>query len=356
MSDLLPIGACAPEFLVRAERGVIAPTVGGQPRVLAFVRTWSIERERPDTMRQIRAELRGLGAELLVLSDAGVWSFRPDDEIDQLGAYSDRLAGDVEMAALLYGVNDRDAIFVIDERGVIRFSHREQAGLAGELAAALASASDALLANQPTGMTRREWVTNCLVAGFALTLLRGCKQSTSPTAEREAEAAPQPANEIDVVLEVNGKRHPLRLEPRVSLLDALRERIGLTGTKKGCDMGQCGACTVMIEGRRVLSCLTLAVTAHDRPVTTIEGLAKGDQLHAMQQAFIDHDAFQCGYCTPGQVVSAVALVDELRARTAEGGRATTDDEIRELMSGNICRCGAYPNIVAAVRAAMRGRS
>ena len=317
--------------------------------VLAFVRAWSLERERPEAMRQIRAELRGLGAELLVLSDAGVWSCRPDDAFDRLDAYKDRPAG--------------DAIFVIDDTGKIRFSHRQEGSLAGELAASLTAASDALLAKPPTGMTRREWATNCLVAGFALTLLRGCKQA-SPPIERTAEAAaPRPANQIDIVLEVNGKRHPMRVEPRVSLLDALRERIGLTGTKKGCDMGQCGACTVLIDGRRVLSCLTLAVTAHDHPVTTIEGLAKpkterdgftpsrgDDELHPVQVAFVEHDAFQCGYCTPGQIMSAVALTEELATRTA------SDDDIREQMSGNICRCGAYPNIVAAIRSVMRGKS
>jgi xanthine dehydrogenase YagT iron-sulfur-binding subunit len=347
MADLLPIGASAPEFLVHAERGTLAPVSTGQPRVLAFVRRWSLERERPETMRRIRAELRGLGTELLVLSDAGVWSFRPDDDIDQLGAYSDRLAGDIATAALLYGVHDRggDAIFVIDEGGVIRFSHREREGMAGELAAALAAASDALLTPAPSGMTRRAWVTSCLVAGFALTLLRGCKQA-SPAPQPRAEAAPAASGEIDIVLDVNSKRYPLKVEPRVSLLDALRERLGLTGTKKGCDMGQCGACTVMVDGRRVLSCLTLAVTAHDRPVTTIEGLEKNGELHPVQQAFVEHDAFQCGFCTPGQIMSAVEVVNE--------ARAASDDEIRELMSGNICRCGAYPNIVAAIRAAMKG--
>jgi len=349
MADVLPIGASAPEFLLHAERGTLAPASTGQPRVLAFVRRWSIERERPEALRRIRAELRGLGTELVVLSDSGVWSFRPDDDIDQLGSYSDRLAGDIATAALLYGVHDRagDAIFVIDESGVIRFSHRERDGLAGELASALAAASDALLSPSPTGMTRRQWVTNCLVAGFALTLLRGCKQA-SPAPEQRPAAAPVPASdEVDIVLLVNSKRYPLKVEPRVSLLDALRERIGLTGTKKGCDMGQCGACTVMVDGRRVLSCLTLAVTASERPVTTIEGLEKNGELHPVQQAFVEHDAFQCGYCTPGQIMSAVEVVAE--------ARGATDDEIRELMSGNICRCGAYPNIVAAIRAAMKGK-
>ncbi len=146
-----------------------------------------------------------------------------------------------------------------------------------------------------------------------------------------------------VALRVNGTEHRLNLDPRTALLDALREQVGLVGSKKGCDHGQCGACTVLLDGERVLSCLTLAVQAQGRAVTTIEGLANADQLHPMQQAFIDNDAFQCGYCTPGQIMSAVACVQE--------GRATTEDEIREYMSGNLCRCAAYPNIVAAVRQA-----
>ena len=152
------------------------------------------------------------------------------------------------------------------------------------------------------------------------------------------------ARSVLVRLRINGRDQELQLEPRVSLLDALRERLGLTGTKKGCDHGQCGACTVLIDDRRVLSCLTLAVQADGKRVTTIEGLADGERLHPMQQAFLDHDALQCGYCTPGQICSAFSLIAEGRARSA--------DEIRELMSGNICRCGAYPNIVAAIRQAM----
>jgi xanthine dehydrogenase YagT iron-sulfur-binding subunit len=144
-----------------------------------------------------------------------------------------------------------------------------------------------------------------------------------------------------VTLTVNGRTCELELEPRVSLLDALRERLGLTGSKKGCDQGTCGACTVWVDGRRVLGCLTLAVTCEGREVTTIEGLAADGELHPMQAAFVEHDAFQCGYCTPGQIMSAVALLRE--------GHATDDGEIREWMSGNICRCAAYPNIRAAIR-------
>jgi xanthine dehydrogenase YagT iron-sulfur-binding subunit len=149
---------------------------------------------------------------------------------------------------------------------------------------------------------------------------------------------------ISMQLEVNQRVHTVRLEPRVTLLDALRDHLGLTGTKKGCDQGQCGACTVHIDGARVLACLTLAAQVQGRPVTTIEGLtANGDDLHPVQAAFLKHDAFQCGYCTPGQVMSAVACIRE--------GHAGSDAEIREYMSGNLCRCGAYPNIVAAVREA-----
>ena len=134
---------------------------------------------------------------------------------------------------------------------------------------------------------------------------------------------------------------PLAIDPSTTLLDALREQTALKGTKKGCDMGACGACTVLIDGKRVLSCLTLAVRCEGQSIRTIEGLAEGDDLHPVQAAFLAHDALQCGYCTPGQIMSAVALIDE--------GHAKTDDDIREWMSGNICRCGAYPNIVAAVR-------
>src|SRR4029079_3479351 len=155
---------------------------------------------------------------------------------------------------------------------------------------------------------------------------------------RAVEVAPM---NTPVGLRVNGRDHQLSLDPRVTLLDALREHLHLTGTKKGCDHGQCGACTVLVDGRRVYSCLTLAVAAAGAKVTTIEGLADGDRLPVVQAPFIARDAFQCGYCTSGQICSAVGLLAE--------GHAKTDAEVRELMSGNICRCGAYPNIVAAVQ-------
>lgn len=149
------------------------------------------------------------------------------------------------------------------------------------------------------------------------------------------------SNTVPVTLYINGAEHTLQIDPRVTLLDVLREYIGLSGTKKGCDHGQCGACTVLVEGHRINSCLALAVSYDREQITTIEGLAEGEDLHPVQEAFLHHDAFQCGYCTPGQIMSAVGLLLE--------GHAKTDAEIKEQMSGNICRCGAYANILAAVR-------
>jgi len=163
------------------------------------------------------------------------------------------------------------------------------------------------------------------------------------TAARPAETFPAPAKHA-ISLVVNDVTHKLEVAPWTTLLDALRDHLDLTGTKKGCDHGQCGACTVLVEGRRINSCLALAVMNDGAQITTIEGLARGPDLHALQQAFIEHDAFQCGYCTPGQICSAAGLIAEGRARTA--------DEIRELMSGNICRCGAYPNILAAIQSVL----
>jgi xanthine dehydrogenase YagT iron-sulfur-binding subunit len=167
---------------------------------------------------------------------------------------------------------------------------------------------------------------------------------TSTAAPPLESTIPLPAK-ISIILTVNGVMTRLDVAPWTTLLDALRDHLDLTGTKKGCDQGQCGACTVLVDGRRINSCLALAVMSDGAHVTTIEGLAANGALHPLQQAFIDHDAFQCGYCTPGQICSAAGLIAE--------GKAKSADEIRELMSGNICRCGAYPNIVAAIQQAMR---
>jgi xanthine dehydrogenase YagT iron-sulfur-binding subunit len=196
--------------------------------------------------------------------------------------------------------------------------------------------TDTHASNQPT---RREIVIAGATVPVALGL-RSSEAAQSPTTL----TAPQT---VSASITVNGARYDFELDPRTTLLDLMREHLDLTGTKKGCDQGQCGACTVLMDGRRINSCLTFAVMCDGAQITTIEGLATHGALHPLQQAFIDHDAFQCGYCTPGQICSAAGLIAE--------GRAKSADDIRELMSGNICRCGAYPNIVAAIQQAM-GRS
>ena len=229
----------------------------------------------------------------------------------------------------------------------------------------LTADEEALLQEMPAladvGVTRRTFVKQTIAAslgGFALDLLAQEEALAALSPEADAVVADGVAeNLVKVALKVNGATKNLEIDSRVVLLDALRERLGLTGSKKGCDQGQCGACTVLVNGRRVLSCLTLAATCEGKEVTTIEGLAKDDQLDPMQAAFIKYDAFQCGYCTPGQICSAVALLAEARRGevshvTDEIGNTTTeltDDEIRERMSGNICRCGAYPGILAAIK-------
>jgi xanthine dehydrogenase YagT iron-sulfur-binding subunit len=204
-------------------------------------------------------------------------------------------------------------------------------------------------------LTRREFIaaTSVVSAGIAIGI--------SPHAA--AQAGAEPANTVPITLSINNQQRTLTIDTRTSLLDLLREHLDLTGSKKGCDHGQCGACTVLIDGRRINSCLALAVAAQGAEITTIEGLGTPDNLSPAQSAFLVHDGFQCGYCTPGQICSATALAEEARRGdlsliSFETGRTQhpelTDDEIRERMSGNICRCGAYPNIVAAVRQLTRG--
>ncbi|MCF3934031.1 (2Fe-2S)-binding protein [Acuticoccus sp. M5D2P5] len=190
-------------------------------------------------------------------------------------------------------------------------------------------------AGGPLSVTRRTAVASGVAAAAAAPFLH-----IDPAMAQSGRAAPLPEGALSVNAMINGEAVALTVDPRTSLLDMLRETLGLAGTKKGCDHGQCGACTVHVDGRRVASCLTLAAKVDGRSVTTIEGLADGDALHPMQQAFIDHDALQCGYCTPGQIMGAVACVNE--------GNATSPEQIRESMSGNLCRCGAYVNIVAAI--------
>jgi xanthine dehydrogenase YagT iron-sulfur-binding subunit len=211
-----------------------------------------------------------------------------------------------------------------------------------------------IAAEAPSTLSRRTFVKSASALGAVVAA--GLPQLAAAQASAEAKATA--SKHADIALRVNGQTTQLSLDTRTTLLDALREHMLLTGSKKGCDHGQCGACTVLVDGRRVNSCLTLALSAAGSDIVTVEGLATGDNLSPVQQAFVDHDGFQCGYCTPGQICSATALMQEAKAghlsqvswQTANTRQPQiTDREIRERMSGNICRCGAYPNIVAAVR-------
>ena len=348
-------------------------TLDGRPRVLAFVKAWDPALQVAGELARIRSELRGLGSVMMVLSDAGAWSFRPDDEIERFEPGPATVEAMAERHAI-----DRacDAVIVLDGEGALRFKHTSTSidgALESTLGDALAAAGAALVSRaqvlQRPGVvaasrllfSRREWAIGSLAAGFAVALLgckgKGTKEIPTPAPVPSAPAAPLPT-QYAITLKINGVDKSLTVDARVSVLDALRERLGMPGTKKGCDHGQCGACTVHLDGRAVNSCLTLAVMAQGKAITTIEGLATGGVLHPVQQAFVEHDGFQCGYCTPGQIMSAVALLAEAKAwpasAHARGATPYDDHDIRERMSGNLCRCGAYPNIVAAVQAARKG--
>ena len=244
-----------------------------------------------------------------------------------------------------FGVRDATALFVIDEHGVVRWRYVAGVDVVPQSSLA-APAPDGDDEPPARAMTRRDFVQAALAAAAVLAATLAPRPVRA--AVRTAEPVPRGLSGVSAVtLNVNGHPVTLDVEPRVTLLDALRERAGLTGTKKGCDHGQCGACTVHVDGRRVLSCMTFAVMLPPTAkITTIEGLASGDALHPMQQAFITHDGFQCGFCTSGQIMAAAAMVNE--------PWGSSDDDVREAMSGNICRCGAYPGIVAAVQS-VRGK-
>jgi xanthine dehydrogenase YagT iron-sulfur-binding subunit len=303
--------------------------------------------EHIESYNRLIARLPGLaGARLLRIEHEGRWrelTFA-DTELS-IPVITD---GSTDLAKR-YGVFEGPAVFVIDAAGVIRWRH-----LAGEplvLPDDLVLAASGDEAKRASGAwTRREFVATAMAASFAIAFLPFTRR-TDMHAQTLAGAPPAAADTIPVRLRVNGRDLSLQLEPRVTLLDALREYAGMHGTKKGCDHGQCGACTVHVDGRRVLSCLTFAVMQQGKAITTIEGLAQsagatGDALHPMQEAFLTHDGFQCGYCTPGQIMSASAMVKE--------PWGADDGDVREAMSGNICRCGAYTNIVAAIQEVRQG--
>jgi xanthine dehydrogenase YagT iron-sulfur-binding subunit len=276
-----------------------------------------------------RAELRALGAPLFAFSRESGTVFGADDEPREIGPQP-RLWR-------IHGAG-RAALTVVLLDGKRRVVLRRDAPEAeATLLAAIREAGRAVR-EAPHGIGRRELLVNSLAAALGAAILQACASARPAGEQKTASPAPQL---LEVSLVVNGQQRRLQVEPRLVLLDALRENLGLTGTKKGCDMGQCGACTVIVDGQRVNSCLKLIAQLEGANVTTIEGLMQGGKLHPMQEAFLREDAFQCGYCTPGQILSAIALLQE--------GKPEDDDEIRERMSGNLCRCGAYPNIVAAIR-------
>ena len=379
-------GSHAPPFAVpvAGREPITLETFGGQPVVLAFLADWNPSRTTDELCGAARAELRGLGAVLLVASEESLWCFRPDDELELVASMA--TGGGPGLLALRrrYGVHaaTSSALFVIDEAEIVCFAHppgtepaREPTfaalvqalGLAGQALCARSAPSDGQPEQpgaRPVGSSsapprrqgagwqpsRRDVVVGSLVAALSVAFgLGGSPARALPAPEAGAPPPGGPASneppEVPIAWRLNDRDHTLSVDPRASVLDVLRERMALTGTKKGCDHGQCGACTVLIDGQRVLSCLTLAVMADGAKLTTIEGLARGDRLHPMQEAFVVEDGLQCGYCTPGQIMSAIGLLRE--------GRARTDPEVREQMSGNLCRCGAYPNIVAAIQAARR---
>jgi xanthine dehydrogenase YagT iron-sulfur-binding subunit len=380
-------GRVAPAFAVRNGRHTLSlDTLDRQPVVLAFVDEWIDEAAPAPRLERIRAELRGLGAVLVTLAPSGLCVFRPDDDVERHASAGELHAAELASLYAAFGLREgahgasgasgargvrgpTAALFVIDDDRVVRFAHAFAAEVhvaVEALTEALAAAGRVLVRASSTQrrerrdapvLSRRELVTTSLVAAFALAFLDGCTKH-EPGGAGDGGGAPGAASvnagnvargpgigDVEVTLDINGAPQKLTVDPRTTVLDALRERLGLTGTKKGCDHGQCGACTIHLDGRRVKSCLIFAQMAQGSKITTIEGLAKGETLHPMQQAFVSEDGLQCGYCTPGQIMSAVALLAE--------GHASTDAEVREAMSGNLCRCGAYTNIVSAIQLARK---
>jgi xanthine dehydrogenase YagT iron-sulfur-binding subunit len=341
--------------------------VRGRPLVIGFCQGEPFGAELSTTGR-LRAELRGLGASLLVASPTGLSLFEPDDEIEALALATpggtDDLSGSDATAALgawlteatgggAIGPGARPlrplSIVMCDEAGIPSWrwtSPLPPDDEAALLLHALGRAAAHHRASWPAeGVTRRQMIGTSIAIALGLAVAEGRAVGAPASSGNRADAS---SGLRHVVLDVNGQARAVDIEPRVSLLDGLREHLGLHGTKKGCDHGQCGACTVLVDGRRIVSCLTLAVMHEGAKITTIEGLGQGKDLHPLQAAFLQHDAFQCGYCTPGQIVSAVGLLRE--------GRAHGPDDVREQMSGNLCRCGAYGNIVAAVEQVRKAKT
>jgi|GEM_PF-22763 xanthine dehydrogenase YagT iron-sulfur-binding subunit len=352
----LPIGSLAPDLFIDAGCGIESKALSqfkGQVVVLAFSRPgWDPARgDLIDAYNRVLDQVDLPDIRLIAIDhNEGTCRLTTSSAPTEHNAIDVPLMTGIDsfgQIAMAYGVHGKNALFVVDELGKIVWSFVAPNGAlasADQLRGALVS----LKADQSQGrslqVTRRQFVAAALATAFAVvTAVRPQPvraQGEGTYADLKTGAAGQPTT-IQVTLNINGSEYPLKIDSRETLLDALREQIGLTGTKKGCDHGQCGACTVHMEGRRINSCLTLAAACRGKKIVTIEGLADGEKLHPVQAAFIEHDGFQCGYCTPGQIMSAAALLSEPWGKS--------DADVREGMSGNICRCGAYPNIIDAIQ-------
>jgi xanthine dehydrogenase YagT iron-sulfur-binding subunit len=333
-SPLVDVGQRAPSFSVIESDGrtICLADFAGQPVVVAlYPDEW--DPTRPQQLAIVNEVLAALpqGVEALSIAREGHWC---DLDFGAEGNLRFPLLQDSSgEISKLFGVTGQQGLFVINGDGIVEWSHVGSVGSQATADGLLSALEKIQGGKDKPGLSRRTFMVTAVAASFALAFL--------PRLSRAAETAQgQKTGELPVTLKVNGKDYKLELEPRVTLLDALRERIGLTGTKKGCDHGQCGACTVLSDGQRINSCLALAVMQQGKRIETVEGLAKGEQLHPVQAAFIKHDGFQCGYCTSGQIMSAVACIKE--------GHATSEEEIKTWMSGNICRCGAYIGIREAI--------
>jgi xanthine dehydrogenase YagT iron-sulfur-binding subunit len=338
------VGAPGPDFKAGSGGNEVSlADLRGHPVLLAFFPdAW--DPARPHLLASYNGLLAAVpgGGQAVGVSRDGCWcDLETDDGEQHRFALLSGLGADDDLARS-YGVDGQQAVFLLDGDGIVRWRHVAPHGAQPDIDAIQAALGTSLGAHR---VSRRDF----LLSTFALSLAVGFM----PKLGRAADLSPPPASvpmraepdsaESIITLDVNGQPMQVSVEARVSLLDALRERMGLMGTKKGCDHGQCGACTVHVDGRRINACLMLAMQAQGSKITTVEGLAAGSALHPVQAAFIKHDGFQCGYCTSGQIMSAVACIRE--------GHANSREEITEWMSGNICRCGAYPGICAAIEEA-----
>jgi xanthine dehydrogenase YagT iron-sulfur-binding subunit len=338
---MIDLGNEAPDFELTSAFGESTrlKDFRGQPVLLAFFPSeW--DPARPQLLasyNEILNQVPGGGALIRVSRDEGhTYTFDLAYGAPLKVPLVSETSSDSEIAEL-YGVKGKQAAFVIDAKGIVQWSHVASVGVHPSPTEVAAALNQSL--NAKEGLSRRDFLITAVAASLVLSVLpRLSRAVTSNPAANQSFGTG-----TAIQLNINGKDMVVHAEPRVSLLDALRERLNLTGTKKGCDHGQCGACTVHMDGRRVNSCLVLAVQAEGSKITTIEGLAEGEDLHPVQAAFIKHDGFQCGYCTSGQIMSAVACIHE--------GHTHSDSQISEWMSGNICRCGAYTGIRDAVKEA-----